>query len=219
MGVNASKNKSNLCDRNVTGLMENTRFLQKAMREMMSEREKQSKAYERDMMVFAFKEAEWKQERKRLREEVKSLRKIVEEKEDRIKEMGEKSEKKGWELLMGSGFLLEQMREERARRDEAVEKWKQLYLAIKMELDDLIQRTHHGEVQYYWKAEEEEELIQELQRELHAKEETIRGLKARMSSMEHEEYSKEREIDILRQSLRIMSSKTSASHVGNKDLP
>ncbi|KAG6664592.1 golgin subfamily A member 6-like protein 22 [Carya illinoinensis] len=217
MGVNASKNKSNLCDRNVTGLMENIRFLQKAMREMTSEREKQSKAYERDMMVFAFKEAEWEQERKRLREEVMSLRKIVEEKEDRIKEMGEKSEKKGWELLMGSGFLVEQMRKERARRDEAVEKWKQLYLAIKMELDDLIQRTHHGEVQYYWKAEEEE-MIQELQRELHAKEETIRGLKARMSSMEHEEYKKEREIDILRQSLRIMSSKKSQSHVGNKHI-
>ncbi|KAG7991669.1 hypothetical protein I3843_02G089100 [Carya illinoinensis] len=144
MGVNASKNKSNLCDRDVTGLMENIRFLQKAMREMTSEREKQSKAYERDMMVFAFKEAEWEQERKRLREEVMSLRKMVEEKEDRIKEMGEKSEIRGWELLMGSSFLVEQMRKERARRDEAVGKWKQLYLAIKMELDDLIQRTHHG---------------------------------------------------------------------------
>ncbi|KAG6726875.1 hypothetical protein I3842_02G102400 [Carya illinoinensis] len=217
MGINASKNKSNLCDRDVTGLMENIRFLQKAMREMTSEREKQSKAYERDMMVFAFKEAEWEQERKRLREEVMSLRKMVEEKEDRIKEMGEKSEIKGWELLMGSGFLVEQMRKERARRDDAVGKWKQLYLAIKMELDDLIQRTHHGEVQYYWKAEEEE-MIQELQRELHAKEETIIGLNARMSSMEHEEYKKEREIDILRQSLRIMSSKKSQSHVGNKHI-
>ena len=41
-------------------------------------------------------------------------------------------------------LLVEQMKEERARRDEAVEKWKQLYLAIKIELDELIQRTYDG---------------------------------------------------------------------------
>lgn len=75
-----------------------------------------------------------------------------------------------------------------------------------------------GDVQYYLKAEEEE-MIKELQRELHAKEETIRGMKAQIASMEQEEYKKEREIDILRQSLRIMSSKKWASHVGNKDFP
>ena len=40
--------------------------------------------------------------------------------------------------------LMERMREERARRDEAIEKWKMLYLAIKHELDDLIKRTHEG---------------------------------------------------------------------------
>lgn len=68
----------------------------------------------------------------------------MEEKEDEIRGMGEKkSHEKEWEML-GSSFMVEQMREERARRDETVEKWKQLYLAIKMELDDLIQRTHHG---------------------------------------------------------------------------
>lgn len=146
MGVFASKNMSNLSDEGVKGLREKTRFLEKEMNEMVHEREKESKAYEEDMLVFAFKEAEWKQEKKKLREEVKRLRKIVDEKEDTIRGIGEKSEKekeKEWELL-GTSFLVEQMREERARRDEAVEKWKQLYLAIKMELDDLIQRTNHG---------------------------------------------------------------------------
>ncbi|XP_040996257.1 E3 ubiquitin-protein ligase BRE1A-like [Juglans microcarpa x Juglans regia] len=221
MGVYASKNKSkNLFDKDVSGLMEKTGFLQKEMREMICEREKESKGYERDMMIFAFKEAEWKQERKRLRGEVKSLRKMVEEKEDKIRGMGEKKSDqiKEWEML-GTSFMVEQMREERARRDETVEKWKQLYLAIKMELDDLIQRTHdHGDVQY-WRAEEEEEMmIEELQRELNAKEETIKALKARVASVEHEEYKKEREIDILRQSLRIMSSQKTASRV-TKNLP
>ena len=144
MGVFASKNMNNLSDKDVKGLREKTRFLEKEMNEMVHEREKESKAYEEDMMVFAFKEAEWKQEKMKLREEVKRLRKIVDEKEDKIRGIGEKSEKeKEWELL-GTSFLVEQMREERAQRDEAVEKWKQLYLAIKMELDDLIQRTNHG---------------------------------------------------------------------------
>ncbi|KAG6668499.1 E3 ubiquitin-protein ligase BRE1A [Carya illinoinensis] len=218
MGAYASKNKSNLFDKDVSGLMEKTGFLQKEMREMICEREKESKGYERDMMIFAFKEAEWKQERKRLRGEVKSLRKMVEEKEDKIRGMGEKkSDQKEWEML-GTSFMVEQMREERARRDETVEKWKQLYLAIKMELDDLIQRTHHGDVQH-WRAEEEEEMvIEELQRELNAKEETIKALKARVASIEHEEYKKEREIDILRQSLRIMSSQKTAPRV-TKNLP
>lgn len=61
-------------------------------------------------------------------------------------------------------------------------------------------------------------MIEELQRELNAKEETIKELKAKVASMEHEEYKKEREIDILRQSLRIMSSKKTASRV-TKNLP
>ena len=62
-----------------------------------------------------------------------------------------------------------------------------------------------GDVQY-WRAEEDD-MIEELQRELLAKEETIKALKEQLASIEHEEYKKEREIDILRQSLRILSSK------------
>ena len=70
-----------------------------------------------------------------------------EEKEDKIRGMGQKSsdDQKEVELLgTTTTFMVEKMWEERARRDEAVEKWKQLYLAIKTELDDLIQRTASG---------------------------------------------------------------------------
>lgn len=73
-----------------------------------------------------------------------------------------------------------------------------------------------GEVQY-WRAEEED-MIEELQKEVAGKEKTIKALKAQLASIEHEDYKKEREIDILRQSLRIMSSKKMASRA-TKNLP
>ena len=38
----------------------------------------------------------------------------------------------------------ESMAEEKVRREVAVHKWKHLYLTIKAELDDLIQRTQGG---------------------------------------------------------------------------
>ncbi|PON94900.1 golgin family A protein [Trema orientale] len=211
MGGNPSKHRRSLCERNIKGLKEKIRFIQEEVNtESMYQRVKESPAYEKEMMAFAFKKAEWKQERKKLKEEVKMLRALVEEKEDKIREMeeglvGEKgtSVEKEWAFL-GANFLVDQMEQERARRDETIEKWKQLYLAIKMELDDLIQRTHEGGL--YWRAEEED-LAEELKRELQAKEETIKELKSRLTSMEQEMYKRDREVDILRQSLRIMSSK------------
>lgn len=45
----------------------------------------------------------------------------------------------------------------------------------------------------------------ELKQELAAKEERIELLQAKLASMEHQELRREREMDILRQSLRIMS--------------
>ncbi|CAN0905010.1 hypothetical protein LINGRAHAP2_LOCUS23421 [Linum grandiflorum] len=131
---------------------ERVRILEEEIEAIMYKREKESRAYERDVMVCAFKEAEWRQEKKKLKEEVKRLRKLVEEKEERIRglECGIqwKPDEEGdnnW-LLSGTAttFLLQQMREERALRDEAVDKWKKLYLAIKTELDRLIQNTHPG---------------------------------------------------------------------------
>ncbi|KAF7807962.1 FKBP12-interacting protein of 37 kDa [Senna tora] len=139
--------------------------------------------------------------------------------------------KKEWEL-MGTKLLFEKMKEERARRDEAVEKWKQLYLAIKTELDDLIQRTYDGVFFYpsslspkhgthyanyrtilcvllgegvYWKAEENDGHVEVLKRELEEKEGVIKTLKAELDSMEHEKIKKEREFDLLKQSLRIIN--------------
>ncbi|XP_015574053.1 E3 ubiquitin-protein ligase BRE1A isoform X2 [Ricinus communis] len=221
------KSYSNQCEKDLRGLAEKVRLLQGEIKAILCEREKENRAYERDMMVFAFKEGEWKQERKKLKEEVKRLKKMLEEKEEMIRGMedgsfvGEKDEKNWLFSLSGntaatvtaSSFLVEQMREERVWRDEAVDKWKKLYLAIKTELDDLIQRTHRDGL--YWKAEEEE-MIEELKMEVKAKDETIEELKARLALVEHEEYKRAREVDILRQSLRIMSSKNSPSYPPSK---
>ncbi|KAL3577957.1 hypothetical protein D5086_019461 [Populus alba] len=206
------KKKSDQCEKGLRGLTEKVRLFQEEMKAMMHEREKEARAYEIDMMVFAFKEAEWKQERKKLKEELKRLRKAVEEKDERIRVMedrsvGEKSEKNG-EFFGTPSFLVEQMREERVWRDEAVDKWKKLYLAIKAELDDLILRTHRGDGLY---RRAEEEMIEELKMEVKAKEGCIKELKARLVFVENEEYSRAREVDILRQSLKIMSSRKASS--------
>nr|XP_011463549.1 PREDICTED: uncharacterized protein LOC105351289 [Fragaria vesca subsp. vesca] len=160
MGGTESKNKKRSSSREKDygrGVLRGkVRQIQEEMSEMVCERKKESAAYERDMMVFAFKEAEWKQEKKKMREEVKMLRNMVEEKEEKIRVIegsknsagGHENSEEDWEVVLGSScaatLLVEQMREERARRDETVEKWKHLYLAIKMELDDLIQRTDCG---------------------------------------------------------------------------
>ncbi|KAL1154278.1 hypothetical protein V6Z11_A09G230600 [Gossypium hirsutum] len=142
--------------------------------------------------------------------EVMVLRKLVDEKEEKIKKMEEGGSSmvmvqkcdKGWPLL-GTSYLLEQMKEERARRDEVVEKWKQLYLAIRTELDDLIQRTHEDAIN--WKTEEEE-MIEDMKKELKSKEETIQSLKARLASMEKAGYEMKREMDILKQSFKILGN-------------
>ncbi|XP_010550852.1 PREDICTED: uncharacterized protein LOC104821627 [Tarenaya hassleriana] len=140
---------------------------------------------EREAMVLA-----WRKERKRLKEEVKRLRKKVKEKEQ-VEE---------WECVVVKQMILE-----RALRDEAVERWKNLYLAIKNQLDDLIQTTYGEGLQ--WRPDEEGvKTIEELRQELEVKEETIGGLKERVALMEKQQYGNQREIDLLRQSSRIISS-------------
>ncbi|WVY98132.1 hypothetical protein V8G54_030283 [Vigna mungo] len=212
MGGRVSKSGRSSSEKYVMNLKEKVRVLQEEMKEMMYEREKESRSYERDIMVFTFKEADWKQEGKRLREEVKQLRSLVEEKDEKIREIEvglmEKNSQKEWEL-MGTKLLVEQMKEERARRDEAVEKWKQLYLEIKNELDELIQRTYDGDG-LYWKAEENDIEMENLRKELQEKEETVKALKFQLLAMEKEKNKKEREFDLLRQSLRIMNGKKSS---------
>ncbi|XP_073119424.1 uncharacterized protein [Henckelia pumila] len=89
------------------------------------------------------------------------------------------------------------------KRDETLEKWKELYFAIKVELDELIQRTHGGE-RLCWDRKEED-IPEEHKKALKVKEERIESLEAKLASMEDQEIKKQREVDILRQSLRIMS--------------
>ncbi|CAJ1968029.1 unnamed protein product [Sphenostylis stenocarpa] len=218
MGGSVSKSGRRSSEKYVMNLKEKVRLLQEDIKEMMYEREKESRSYEREIMVFTFKEADWKQEGKRLREEVKQLRSLVEEKDEKIREMEvgmmEKNSEKEWEL-MGTKLLVEQMKEERARRDEAVEKWKKLYLEIKTELDELIQRTYDGDG-LYWKAEENDIQMENLRKELQEKEETIKSLKSQLLSMEKEKYKKEREFDLLRQSLRIMNGKKNSIQTKEK---
>ncbi|KAL1330329.1 hypothetical protein HN51_047551 [Arachis hypogaea] len=214
--VSKSTRKRRFSEKYVTNLKEKVMVLQEEIKDVMYEREKESRSYEREIMVFTFKEADWKQEGKRMREEVKMLRKMVEEKEERIRDLEEKKMggEKEWEQ-MGTKLLVEQMKEERARRDEAVEKWKHLYLAIKAELDDLIHRTYHGDG-LYWKAEEKEIQMETMRKELQDKEETIKALKSHLDSLEQEKYKKEREFDLLRQSLRIMNGKKCSVHKKEK---
>ncbi|XP_010527177.1 PREDICTED: uncharacterized protein LOC104804567 [Tarenaya hassleriana] len=168
-------------------------------------RTKRGEKGEREVMAMAMEEAEteWRRERKRLKEEVKTLRKKVEEKEQ------VKAEQREWEWVVG------QMCVERAVKDEAVERWKKLYLAIKNELDDLIQRTY-GQGLHQRPEEEGEKTIQELRQQLKVREETIERLKERIALMEKQQYGKEREIDILRQSLRIISNDSTGKKKNKK---
>lgn len=212
MGSFQSKEKSSPGEEVVEGLKNKVRLLQGEMNEIMSIRESENQAYEHELVVFAFKQAEWRRERRRLKDEGKKLRKRLEEKEERLRCTEESvvvSEKckDEWQLFDKSSILVH-IKEEQARRDETVEKWKQLYFAIKVELDDLIQRTHQEE-RLCWRGKEEEILL-ELKEELRAKEEKIALLQAKLDSMKQQECKREREIDILRQSLRIMSHRKKA---------
>ncbi|CAL9071621.1 unnamed protein product [Musa textilis] len=157
-------------------------------------REHEARAFERHAAAFA--------------EEASKLGKRLKEEEDRIRcleeEMTASRGDKEW-FRLGTDYLVEHMKEEQARREEAVEKWKQLYLAIKTELDDLIQRTRQGERLYL--GDEEGGTIERLQKEVKAKEETAETLRSRVGEMEKEACKRDREIDILRQSLRILSNK------------
>ncbi|XP_055822060.1 uncharacterized protein LOC129890548 [Solanum dulcamara] len=212
MGSLQTKNhKSNPNAKIIEGLKYKVRLLQKEVSEIMRIRGNESEIYNQEMIIFALKEEEWKQEKKKLNEEVNDLKKKLKNyKEDEEKFRGmenhemvsEKCDNKEFHMLVRNS-LLEQIRVEEVRRDEAIEKWKNLYFVIKYELDELIQRTNPGE-RLRWRTEEVE-LLEELHMELKAKEEVIAYLKDKIASMEKQEVKRDREIDILRQSLKIMS--------------
>ncbi|KAI3949651.1 hypothetical protein MKW92_026947 [Papaver armeniacum] len=196
-------------------------LLEEDMSEIRRKRGKESEVHEQQVRAFEAKQTGWIYERNRLREEIKQLKKESEEKDRRIQRLTqnnsinydqhnisideEKYKGKEWQH-MGDSYnymkMMENMREEQLRREEAIEKWKRLYLAIKTELDDLIERTCRGG-RGYWRVEDE--TTEELQREVRAKEETIAVLKARLAVSEEEGRKMKTEVDILRQSSRIMS--------------
>ncbi|XP_016460214.1 uncharacterized protein LOC107783712 [Nicotiana tabacum] len=199
MGSLQTKDKSNPNIKIIEGLKYKVRHLQAEVNEIMCIREHENQAYQQEVIIFALKEAEWKQERKKLKEEVNKWKKTLEEKEEEKFKFGVENH----EMISEKGDKECYIREEQVRRDETIEKWKQLYFAIKIELDELIQRTNQGERLYC--RTEEVELLEELHGKLKAKEEAITYLKERIASMEKQEVKREREVDILRQSLKIMS--------------
>ncbi|KZV34044.1 inner centromere protein [Dorcoceras hygrometricum] len=193
MGSSHTKDKCSPNEKLVEYLKNKVMILQGEINEMMSIRESEYQSYEHDSIFFELKQAEWKRERRKLKAELKRLRMACEEKEEmRLKCKCDGCEN-GWPM----------------GRDETVEKWKQLYLAVKIELDDLIQRTHREE-RRGWKTEEED-MLMELKKELISKQERMEILEAKLMSMEDQESRRQREMDILRQSLRIMSHKKRAA--------
>ncbi|WOH08646.1 hypothetical protein DCAR_0728090 [Daucus carota subsp. sativus] len=208
-GSQAKQRGTHVKDREVEALREKLKLQKEDMEEIMSMREMESQSYEQEKMVFVIKEAEWKMERKRLRDQVKEFSRKLEEKEVKIRGLMVDEELVGDECeyerkMQGNrNYLMECMREERSRRDEAVDKWKKLYLAIRTELDHVIKMTHQEE-RMTWRLGEAN-LINEMYRELEAKEDTIEALREQLASQEKEKSRMEREADILRQSMRIMT--------------
>ncbi|XP_068667030.1 uncharacterized protein [Aristolochia californica] len=200
-------------------LKQRVKLLEKEIVGKRCKTEQENLVYEHHAFAFIVKETEWKREKKKWKEEVRRLKKKVKEKEEGIRRLEKeitamlvkgKSDKELHNL--SANFLVEQMIEEQALREETVEKWKRLYLAIKTELDDLILKTRHGE--RLWRGREKD-LINGLRRQLKAKEEMAEDLRDRIGDMVNEAARRDREVDILRQSLRIISN----SKQGNKGLP
>lgn len=133
MGISQTKEKggggSGASEKVVEGLKEKVRQLQGERKEIMCMREREREVYEGELMVFAFKQSEWKRERKRLKEEAKKLKNLLEQNHNHEVHSSISDQIKAADQI---------------RRDETLEKWKQLYFAIKVELDDLIQRTRQG---------------------------------------------------------------------------
>lgn len=142
---------------------------------------------EEDSKVGLRKEEEWKDERKRLVDVYVMMRKKMDEEVGGI-----------------NGCYL------------AVEKWKQLYFALKTELDHLILLTAQGDLGeglICESHEEEEKVVNILQRELKAKDMILGIVRARFSSMEKEATKRDCEVDIMRQSFRILMAANRIAHV------
>ncbi|GER41679.1 hypothetical protein STAS_18400 [Striga asiatica] len=194
MGSSQAKEKKGRIspsERIVEGLKNKVRDLQGQVDEILRIREAESEAYERELMVFALKQAEWKREKQRLYHAL-------------ISKHNQQQQIIHSELGTNEANLVEN-------------KWKQLYFAIKDELDHLIHRTHQEE-KLWWKTEKEELLV-ELKNEVQARGQVIQTLQAKVAKMEVQESKREREMDILKQSLRILShTKRPPKKLGQKPI-
>ncbi|XP_073012431.1 uncharacterized protein [Typha latifolia] len=197
MGLALSKFNSKHHERRQV-LRAKIQVLEEEIEEMRRAREQEVQAFYHYVTLFACKEEAWMQEWQKDKEEIARLRLVrwKEEKEDKLAA--------GTPEELRSNFLVERMKAEQARREAAVEKWKQLYLAIKAELDDLIQRIHQGE-RLCWGVEQGV-LVEGLEKKLKAKEDSMESLRQQIEAMEKEGIRRDREIDILRQSHRILSN-------------
>ncbi|KAF8088514.1 hypothetical protein N665_0538s0015 [Sinapis alba] len=201
MGGSTSKQKRNTARRSIKGRSNEDR--RRPTRRELDEKE-------RVISALKMAETEWRKERKKLREEITKLRQKMQEKDEA------KAKQHEWE------WVVEQMCLERAVREEAVERWKQLYFAIKTELDDLIHTTYGETLRQKPHEGEAKNTVQELRKEVKVREETIETLKGRIGLMEKQRHGKEREIDLLRQSLRILGSssgKNKAPSSAPRNLP
>ncbi|EPS67155.1 hypothetical protein M569_07622, partial [Genlisea aurea] len=201
MGSSQSHPKKNKSSTStiMEALKKKVKFLEEEIHDVMCIREAENKVYERELVGFAFRQAEWKRERKKLKDEIRRLRCSF--------------------FSKTSDFLLPQflssLRDDngnnKCKRDETVEKWKQLYFVVKLELDNLIARTGRGGGGGK-DLEEEEDDVMEVRKELKEKGDKIRLLQSMLIAMEEEEFKRNREIDILRQSLKIVAHTTTTTN-------
>ncbi|KZV15260.1 centrosomal protein of 290 kDa-like [Dorcoceras hygrometricum] len=203
MGSSQTKHKSSPSEHDhvVKGLKNRVRLLRGGIDEIMAIREIESRIYEEQLIAFAVKREKWRREKKRLKKEIRKLRmRFVGKEEERSFKCCMKNHVGTMELCQRHCNLNTEW--EILKRDETLEKWKELYFTIKVELDELIQRTCRGERLC---RDIKEEVLEEQKKELKTKEESIESLQAKLASMEDQEIKRQREVDILRQSLRIMS--------------
>ncbi|KAG6536380.1 uncharacterized protein LOC122025147 isoform X2 [Zingiber officinale] len=174
-------------------------LLEEEIEKSKSVRQQEAWDYGRRTAEFAAKEEEWVRERRSLAEE--ALEQEAAQRTRRLKKCeSEGGDDEEW------WCLVESMKEEQRQREGAVERWKKLYLTIKTELDDLIQRTSEGE---RFSSGSEERMVEQLQKELRESEKEIESLRSRVAVMQKDAIRKDTEIDILRQSLRILSVRNS----------
>ncbi|CAH8332075.1 unnamed protein product [Eruca vesicaria subsp. sativa] len=199
MGGSTSKQKRNSTMRSIKG--RSYEGMRRPTRRDLDEKE-------RVISALKMAETEWRKERKKLREEVTRIRQKMQEKEDA------KAQQQDWE------WVVEQMCLERAVREEAVERWKQLYFTVKTQLDDLIHTTYEETLQQ--KQQGGAKTVQELRKKVKVREDTIETLEGRIAFLEKQRNGKEREIELLRQSLRILGSssgKKRTSSSATRNLP